>query len=183
MEPKLNFQKLAQAVVAMTAAAVAVPLVAAVAALVAIAVVTVLNHAARLALKATAAVIASRAMVIVLKIAAHLHPALKVVLKVAVISAPKAASSHAVISAVNNAASHLAVVKVALSPVATSAQTTVAVTALIHVTAVHHAHRVVVTMPAAAQAIAFTPWPQSHRGRQLQTPQCWRSRSTQAHGR
>ena len=122
----------------------------------AIAVVTVLNHAARLVLKATAVVIASKAVATVLKTAAHLHPALKVVLKVAVISVPKAASSHAVISAVNNAASHLAVAKVDLSPVAISAQTTVA-TALIHVTAVHHAHRVVATMHAAAQAIALHP--------------------------
>ena len=144
----------------MTEAAVAVHLVVAVAASAATEVVTVLNHAARLVLKATAVVIASKAVATVLKTAAHLHPALKVVLKVAVISVPKAASSHAVISAVNNAASHLAVAKVDLSPVAISALTTVA-TASIHVTAVHHVHRVVATMHVAVPVIALHVAPRS----------------------
>jgi hypothetical protein len=150
--------KAAQAEVAMTvatAAAVVVPSVVAVA-LVATAAVTVLNHAARLALKAT--VVAT-----VLKTVALLHRVLKVVLKVAVISVPKAASNPVVIFAANNAALPLAVAKVALSPVAISAQTTVAVTASKRVTTATavplavQAHLAVVTMPVAAQVIASRP--------------------------
>ena len=117
-----------------TAVAVADHLVAVVAS-VATAEVIVLNHAARLALKA--------------------------VLKVVAISVPKVVSNPVVISVANNAALHLAVAKAVSSPAAISALTTVAVTASKHATiatAVHpalQARQEAVTMLAAAQPTAL----------------------------
>jgi hypothetical protein len=136
----------------MTAAIVAAVGVhsAAAVALVATVVVIVLNHAAHLALKATEAVIASKIV--------RLHHALKVALRVAAISAPRAASNRATISVANNAALRLAVAKVVSSPVAINALTTVAVTASKRATiatAVHHAHLAAVTTLVAVQAIAL----------------------------
>jgi hypothetical protein len=118
-----------------------------------------LNHAVRLALKAIAAVIVSKAVAIALKTVAHLHLVLKVALKVAAISVLKVASNHAA----NNAVLHLAVAKAVLSPVAINAQTTVAVTASKRATTARAVHPVLLvhpaaeTMPAVAQAIASHP--------------------------
>jgi hypothetical protein len=149
----------------MTAVAVVAHLVAAVvAALVAIAVVIVLNLVAHLALKATEVVTASKAVAIVLKTVAHLLLALKDALKVAAISVQKLAQkvvlSHGAISAANNAVSHLAVVKPALSHVAINAPTIAAATASTHATAVHHAHQAE-TMRAAVPAIVLHAAPKS----------------------
>jgi hypothetical protein len=144
---------------AIVVAVVAHLVVAAVAAdLAAIAVVIVLNLVAHPALKAIVAVIASKAVAIVLKTVVHRLLALKDALKVAAISvqklAQKAVLSHGVISAANNAVSHLAVVKPALSHVAISAPTIAAATASTHATAVPHAHQAV-TMLAAVPAIVL----------------------------
>ena len=132
--------------------------------MVATAVVTALSHVARLVLKATVAVIASKAVAIVLKTAVHPHLALKVALravaKVVAISVPKVVSNPAVISAANSAALHLAVAKAVSSPVAISGPTTV-VTALIHVTAAHLAHLAVVTTHAVVRAIVSPVAPKS----------------------
>ena len=140
---------------AVIAVAVVAHLVAVVAALAAIAVVIVLNLVAHLVLKATEVVTASKAVAIVLKTVAHLLLALKDALKVAAISvqklAQKAVLSHGVISAANNAVSHLAVVKPALSLVAINAPTIAAATASTHATAVPHAHQAV-TMRAAPRS-------------------------------
>jgi hypothetical protein len=76
--------------------------------------VIVLNHAAHLALKATVVVTASKAVATVLKNAARLHPALKVVLKAAVISVPKVA-----LSTVATALIHAITVRLAHRAVAT----------------------------------------------------------------
>ena len=114
-------------------------------------------------MKATVAAIASKVVAIVLKTVVHLHLALKAVLKVAAISDLKVDSNPVVISAANNAALHLAVVKAALSPAAISALTIVAVTAskpATIATAVHpalQALQAVVTMHVAAQASALRP--------------------------
>jgi hypothetical protein len=110
-------------------------------ALVATAVVTVLNHAVRLALKATVVATVSKVVVIALKTAVHLHPVLKVV----AILALRAVSNPVAISAANNAALRLAVAKAVSSPVAISALTTVVATASMHVT-------VATTAPLALQA-------------------------------
>jgi hypothetical protein len=123
-------------------------------------VVTVLNHAVRLALKATVVATVSKVVAIALKTAVHLHPVLKAVLKVAAISALKVASNPVVTPAANSAALHLAVAKAASSPVAINALTTVVAIALIHATAAHpvlQALQAAVTMRAAAQAIASPP--------------------------
>jgi hypothetical protein len=153
---------------AMTAATVVAVVahlvVAAVADLAAIAVVIVLNLVAHPALKAIVAVIASKAVAIVLKTVVHRLLALKDALKVAAISvqklAQKAVLSHGVISAANNAVSHLAVVKPALSHVAINAPTIAAATASTHATAVPHAHQAV-TMRAAVPAIVLHAAPKS----------------------
>ena len=118
------------------AEAVAVHLVAA-AALVETVVAIVLNHVAHLALKATAVVIASKAVVIGLKIV-HQLPVLKVV----AIHAPRLASSLAATSAANNAASLLAA-KLDLNPVAISAKMLAVKTALTLATPARLAHQVV----------------------------------------
>ena len=149
---------------AVIAVAVVAHLVAVVAALAAIAVVIVLNLVAHLVLKATEVVTASKAVAIVLKTVAHLLLALKDALKVAAISvqklAQKAVLSHGVISAANNAVSHRAVVKPALSHVAINAPTIAAATASTHATAVHHAHQAE-TMRAAVPAIVLHAAPKS----------------------
>jgi hypothetical protein len=149
---------------AATVVAVVAHLVAVVAALAAIAVVIVLNLVAHLVLKATEVVTASKAVAIVLKTVAHLLLALKDALKVAAISVQKLAQkvvlSHGVISAANNAVSHLAVVKPALSHVAINAPTIAAATASTHATAVHHAHQAE-TMRAAVPAIVLHAAPKS----------------------
>jgi hypothetical protein len=134
--------------------------VAVVAALAAIAVVSVLNIVAHLVLKATEVVTASKAVAIVLKTVAHLLLALKDALKVAAISVQKVVLSQGVISAANNAVSHLAVVKPALSQEAINAPTIAAATALTHATAVPHAHQAV-TMRAAVPAIVLLAAPKS----------------------
>ena len=143
--------------------AVVAHLVAVVAALAAIAVVIVLNLVAHLVLKATEVVTASKAVAIVLKTVAHLLLALKDALKVAAISvqklAQKAVLSNGVISAANNnAASPLAVVKPALSPVAINALTIAAATASTHATAAPHAH-LAVTMHAVVPVIVLPAAP------------------------
>jgi hypothetical protein len=141
---------------AATVVAVAAHLVVVAAALAAIAVEIVLNLVAHLALKAIVAVIASKAVAIVLKTVVHLRLALKDALKVVAISVPKLAQkavlNNVVIPAANNAASHLAVVKHALSHVAINAPTIAGATASTHATAVPHAHPAV-TMRAAVPAI------------------------------
>jgi hypothetical protein len=146
------------AMTAATVVAVVAHLAAVAADLAAIAVVIVLNLVAHPALKAIVAVIASKAVAIVLKTVVHRLLALKDALKVAAISvqklAQKAVLSHGVISAANNAVSHLAVVKPALSHVAISAPTIAAATASTHATAVPHAHQAV-TMLAAVPAIVL----------------------------
>jgi hypothetical protein len=149
------------AVAAMTAAtvvAVDAHLVAVAAALAAIAVAIVLSLVAHLALKAIVAVIASKAVAIVLIIVVHLRLALKDALKVVAISvqslAQKAVLNNVVIPAANNAASHLAVVKHALSHVAINAPTIAEATASTHAIAVPHAHQTV-TMRAAVPAIVL----------------------------
>jgi hypothetical protein len=146
---------------AATVVAVAAHLAEAVA-LAAIAVVIDLNLVAHLALKAIVVVIASRVVAIDLKTVAHLLLALKDVLKVAAISvkklAQKAVLSNGVISAANNAASPLAVVKPALSPVAINALTIVAATAPTHATAAPHAH-LAVTMHAVVPVIVLPAAP------------------------
>jgi hypothetical protein len=125
---------------------VAAHLVAAVVvALAATAVAIVLNHVAPLALKAIVAVIASKAVAIVLNPVAHLL----LVLKVAATRALKDASSLAVTSAANNAASRRAV-KRALNPVAISAKRHVPTVALIHAVKTASTHATAV--PPAHQA-------------------------------
>jgi len=140
------------------AVAVVAHLVAVVAALAAIAVVIVLNLVAHLVLKATEVVTASKAVAIVLKTVAHLLLALKDALKVVAISvqslAQKAVLNNVVIPAANNAASHLAMVKHALSHVAINAPTIAEATASTHAIAVPHAHQAV-TMRAAVPAIVL----------------------------
>ena len=131
-----------------------------VAALAAIAVVIVLNLVAHLVLKATEVVTASKAVAIVLKTVAHLLLALKDALKVAAISVQKVVLSQGVISAANNAVSHLAVAKPALSHVAINAPTIAAATASTHATAVPHAHQAV-TMLAEVPAIVLHAAPKS----------------------
>ena len=142
--------------------AVVAHLVAVVAALAAIAVVIVLNLVAHLVLKATEVVTASKAVAIVLKTVAHLLLALKDALKVAAISvqklAQKAVLSNGVISAANNAASPLAEVKPALSPVAINALTIAAATASTHAKAAPHAH-LAVTMHAVVPVIVLPAAP------------------------
>ena len=115
----------------------------AVVALVATAVVTVLNHAVRLALKATVVATVSKVVVIALKTAVHLHPVLKVV----AILALRAVSNPVAISAANNAALRLAA-KVALNPVAISAKTLAVKTVLTLETPAPLAHPVVSTRVA-----------------------------------
>ena len=127
-----------------------------VAASVVTAVVIDLSHVVRLALKAIVAVTASKAVVIDLK---TVHQPL--VLKVVATRVQKYASSLAVTSAANNAASHRAV-KRALNRVAISAKMLVPTVALIHAAktglthaiAVPHAHQAV-TMRAAVPAIVL----------------------------
>ena len=127
-----------------------------------------MNHAVRLALKATGVVTVSKVVAIALKAVAHLRLALKVALKVVLkavaISVPKVVSNPVVISAVNSAALHLAVAKAASSPVAINALTIVVATASKHATiatiatAVHpalQALQAASTMLAAAQATAL----------------------------
>ena len=89
-----------------------------------------MNHAVRLALKATVVATVSKVVAIALKTAVHLHPVLKVV----AIPALRAVSNPVAISAANNAALRLAVAKAVSSPVAISALTTVVATASKHVT-------------------------------------------------
>jgi superfamily II DNA/RNA helicase len=72
----------------------------------------------------------------------------------------KVVLSHGAISAANNAVSHLAVVKPALSHVAINAPTIAAATASTHATAVPHAHQAV-TMRAAVPAIVLHAAPKS----------------------
>jgi hypothetical protein len=153
------------AMTAATVVAVVAHLAAVAADLAAIAVVIVLNLVAHPALKAIVAVIASKAVAIVLKTVVHRLLALKDALKVAAISvqklAQKAVLSHEVISAANNAVSHLAVVKPALSHVAISAPTIAAATASTHATAVPHAHQAVTTLaavPAIVLHAALKSW-------------------------
>jgi hypothetical protein len=135
-----------------------------VAVLAVIAVVIVLNLVAHLVLKATEVLTASKAVAIVLKTVAHLLLALKDALKVAAISvqklAQKAVLSQGVISAANNAVSHLAVVKPALSQEAINGPTIAAATASTHATAVPHAHQAV-TMRAAVPVIVLHAAPKS----------------------
>ena len=119
-----------------------------------------MNLVAHLVLKATEVVTASKAVAIVLKTVAHLLLALKDALKVAAISAQKVVLSQGVISAANNAVSHLAVVKPALSQEAINAPTIAAATASTHATAVPHAHQAV-TMHAAVPAIVLLAAPKS----------------------
>jgi hypothetical protein len=122
--------------------------------------VIVLNLVAHLVLKATEVVTASKAVAIVLKTVAHLLLALKDALRVVAISVQKVVLSQGVISAANNAVSHLAVVKPALSQEAINAPTIAAATASTHATAVPHAHQAV-TMHAAVPAIVLLAAPKS----------------------